>query len=206
MNHARVFLVLLVALAAAATVHAYPPAVGITGKSRSCTQCHSNNGPWSDEKVTIVDLLDGDTRRSLKQPDGSFLLEVERGQTRTVITIIGRPEGDKAPPPTRNAWLYVDPGSISSSSLSKFAPGWDVNLPMSCRMVGDKTPEYSSAAVTALGMTVRPTAAARDAVIELQVMLTSGESVKNNPNAGLKGNYLMRKVTLKVREAQGQSQ
>ncbi len=83
---------------------AYPPAVGIVGKSRSCTSCHANNGPWKTEARTIVDILDAATRRSLRQPDGRFLLEVERGKMRTVITIIGRKAGDKVPPPKRNAW------------------------------------------------------------------------------------------------------
>ena len=192
-------MVFLIVLTSTAAAHAYPPAVGITGKSRSCTQCHADNGPWSDEKATIVDLLDGDTRRSLKQPDGSFLLEAERSQAKTVITIIGRRAGDKAPPPTRNAWLYIDPATIETTSISKFAPGWEINLPMSCRMVGDIASEYPGAAVTALAMTVRPGDAAGDAVIELQVMLTSGESAKGKPNVGLKGNYLVRQIKLKVR-------
>ena len=49
---------------------------------------------------------------------------------------------------------------------------------MSCRIVGDNVPEYPGAAVAALPMTVRPGDAARDSVLELQVMLTSGESAK----------------------------
>jgi hypothetical protein len=28
---------------------AYPPAVGIIGKSRDCMSCHANNGPWGDQ-------------------------------------------------------------------------------------------------------------------------------------------------------------
>ncbi len=168
------------------------------GKSRSCAVTHADTGPWQDEAKTIVDILDATTRLSLRQPDGRFLLEVPRGETRTVITVIGRHAGDEAPAPLRNAWLYVDPQQIETGALSKFAPGWGVNLPMSCRIVGDNVPEYPGAAVTAVPMTVRPGDAARDSVLELQVMLTSGESAKGNPNAWLKGNYLVRTLALVV--------
>ena len=112
-------------------VVAYPPAVGIAGKSRSCTECHASNGPWKDKARTIIDILDAKTRRSLRQPDGRFMISVERGKTRKVITVIGRRAGDKRSAPTRNAWLYVDPKRIETASLSKFAPGWGVNRPMS---------------------------------------------------------------------------
>ncbi len=181
-----------------ALANAYPPAVGIIGTSRSCTSCHASNGPWTDESATIVDILDGATRRSLRQPDGRFLLEVERGRTATVITIIGRKADDIAPPPMRNAWLYVDPIQLETGALSKFAPGWDVNLPMACRIVGDAIPEYPDAAVTALPMKVRPGDAARDTELELQVMLTTGESAKGNPDSWLLSNYLVRTLTLRV--------
>jgi hypothetical protein len=40
--------------------------------------------------------------------------------------------------------------------------------------------------------------AARDAELELQVMLTSGESAKGTPDAWLRANYLIRKLVLKV--------
>lgn len=179
-------------------VSAYPPAVGIIGQSRSCTDCHANNGPWMDEAATIVDILDATTRRSLLQPDGRFLLEVKRGETKTVITIIGRKAGDKMSPPTRNAWLYVDPMQLQTSALSKFAPGWDVNLPMACRIVGDEVPEYPNAAVTALPMTLRAGDAARNTELELQVMLTSGVSAKGDPDAWLKANYLLKDLVLNV--------
>ncbi len=177
---------------------AYPPAVGIVGQSRSCTDCHASNGPWSDPNATIVDVLDGATRGSLRQPDGRFLLEVERGKTATVITVIGRRAGDSAPRPVRNAWLYVDPTRLNTGALSKFASGWDVNLPMSCRIVGDEAPEYPGAALTALPMTVRPGDAAGEAELELQVMLTSGDSAKGNPDAWLQSNYLVRRLILRV--------
>ena len=195
----RIFTVLWsLAVLVPAAVSAYPPAVGIIGQSRSCTDCHANNGPWKDETTTIVDILDATTRRSLLQPDGRFLLAVERGESRMVITVIGRKAGDKLSPPIRNAWLYVDPSQLGTRALSKFAPGWDVNLPMSCRIVGDAVPEYPGAAVTALPMTVRAGDAARNAELELQLMLTGGEPAKGTPDTWLRANYLIRKLALEV--------
>jgi hypothetical protein len=47
-------------------------------------------------------------------------------------------------------------------------------------------------------MTLRPGDDARDAEIELQVMLTRGESVKGKPQEGMIGSYFERKVRLKV--------
>jgi hypothetical protein len=181
------------------SAQAYPPAVGILGGSRSCVSCHASNGPWADEEKTLVDILDAKTKTSLKQEDGSFLIEVGRGQARTVLSVIGRPKGETSPP-HRNAWLYVDPTQLKTSALSKFAPGWDVNLPMSCRIVGDAIEGYDGAYVTVLPMTVRPSDAARDTELELQVMITAGESVKGKAKEGLVSNYLVRKVLLQVRE------
>ncbi len=177
---------------------AYPPAVGILSNQKNCLQCHANNGPWKDDARTIIDILDKDTLKSLKQADGSFLIETKRGATRTLFTVIGRAKGDTAEAPYRNAWLYLDPKIIGSASLSKFAPGWDVNLPMSCRIVGDTLDGYAGATLTVLPMTIRPTDAARDAELELQVMLTKGESVKGKPKEGMIGSYFERKVKLKV--------
>lgn len=176
----------------------YPPAVGIVGKSRNCLKCHENNGPWTDETRTILDIIDATSGESLRLPDGEFLIEVERGRAKTVITQIGRKAGDEAPPPIRNAWLYVDPEQIETGALSKFAPGWNVNLPMACRIVGDKVDRYPGAAMTSLPMTIRPGDAAQDAEVELQVMLTAGESAKGSPNNWLKANYLVRNVRLRV--------
>ena len=177
---------------------AYPPAVGIIGTSRDCSSCHQNNGPWADDSKTVVDIIAADTGESLRQPDGTFLLEVERGTTRTVVTQIGRAANDDAPPPLRNAWLYLDPAQLETGSLSKFAPGWSVNLPMACRIVGDDVKTYPGASMTALPMTVRPGDTGQDAELELQLMLTRGESNKGNPNAWLEGNYMVRKVILRV--------
>jgi len=184
---------------AGSPARAYPPAVGILAKNRSCASCHVSNGPWADEPRTVIDLLDAKTRQSLRRDDGSFRLEVPRGQSRTVLTVIGRVRGDGTPP-RRNAWLYVDPAQIESSALSKFAPGWDVNLPMSCRIAGDKLEGYEGHVVTVLPMTVRPTDAARDAELELQVMLTGGEAVKGKEREGLVSNFFVRRILLRVLE------
>ena len=177
---------------------AYPPAVGILAKNRSCRACHASNGPWPDEARTVIDVLDAATKKSLRGSDGAFHIEATRGQARTVLTVIGRRKGD-AQPPRRNAWLYVDPTQIEIATLTKFAPGWDVNLPMSCRIVGDRLEGFEDANLTVLPMTVRPTDAARDGALELQVMLTAGEAVKGK-DEGLVSNYYVRRVLLRVRD------
>jgi len=177
---------------------AYPPAVGILGKAKDCLACHVNNGPWKDDDRTIIDIIDKETKKSFKQPDGSFIIEVKRGEVKTLLTVIGRTKEDTEKAPYRNAWLYVDPKTIESSSLSKFAPGWDVNLPGSCRIVGDKLEGYEGAKITILPMSIRAADSAQDAEITLQVMLTRGESVKGKPKEGMTGSYFERRVRLKV--------
>ena len=191
--------VVLVGLTAALSAAAYPPGVGILAKNRSCASCHVSNGPWGDESGTVIDVLDAKTKQSLRGPDGVITIAVARGASRTVLTVIGRTASEKSPP-RRNAWLYVDPTQIETSALSKFAPGWDVNLPMSCRIVGDRLEGYDGAHLTVLPMTVRPSDAARDAELELQVMLTAGEAVKGKGQEGLISNLFVRKVLLKVSE------
>ncbi len=49
---------LLGCLLAGSPAHAYPPAVGILAKNRSCVSCHVANGPWADEARTVIDVLD----------------------------------------------------------------------------------------------------------------------------------------------------
>ena len=192
---------LLLSLAAALpTALAYPPGVGILSNQKNCLECHVNNGPWQDDQRTIIDIIDKETMKSLKQPDGSFLIETRRGTTRTLLSVIGRAKGETEEAPYRNGWLYVDPKTIGSASLSKFAPGWEVNLPMACRIVGDKLDPYEGATLTVLPMTIRPADAAQDGELLLQVMLTKGESVKAKPKEGMIGSYFERKVTLKVTE------
>jgi hypothetical protein len=159
-----------------------------------------SNGPWTEEKKVIVDVIDQETKKSLRQSDGSFLLEARRGQPKTVITVIGYATEAGTSSPYRNAWIYVDPSTIETVSLSKFAPGWAVNLQMSCRLVGDQLAGFEEAAITSLPMTVQPLQDAQNAEIQLQVMMTRGESVKGNAKAGMIGNYFERTVRLKVYE------
>jgi hypothetical protein len=181
-------------------VAAYPPAVGILGKSPNCLSCHVDNGKWTDGPDLIIDIIDKDTKTSLKQKDGTFLLAAKRGQAATVLTVIGYKTSDENQIPYRNAWLYIDPGQIESSLLSKFPPGWETNLPMACRLVGDKSESYPDAHVTALPMTIRPSDSAVDGSVALQIMLTRGESIKGKPKEGMQGNYFEKTLYLKVIE------
>ncbi len=179
--------------------HAYPPAVGILSNSKNCMSCHANNGPWKEGDKLVIDILDIETKKSLKQPDGSFLIEAKRWEQKTVLTVIGQKKINSIIEPYRNAWLYIDPSTIGTQSLSKFAPDWDVNLPMACRVVGDKLPGYEDAIITSLPMTIQPLSNAKDVVLQLQVMLTRGESVKGRAQDGMTGNYFEKKVNLKVK-------
>ena len=190
--------ILLVLVAFSRKVWAYPPAVGILGEAKNCLSCHVNNGPWRDDGLTIIDVLDKGTKKSLKQIDGCFLIDVKRGEKKTILTVIGRSKEDKEESPYRNAWLYVDPRTIGTTSLSKFAPGWNVNLPMSCRIVGDTLEGYEGTKISVLPMTIQPSDAAQDAELTFQIMLTKGESVKGKPKEGMVGNYFERIVKLKV--------
>ena len=47
-------------------------------------------------------------------------------------------------------------------------------------------------------MTLQPLDDAKDAELQLQVMLTKGESIKAKPKKGMLGNYFERKVELKI--------
>lgn len=179
-------------------VEGYPPSVGILGRAKNCLACHASTGPWQDDAATVIDVVDMASGRSLLQDDGSFAIAARRGEARTVLTVLGRARGDSAPAPSRNAWLYVDPSTVATSSLSKFAPGWEVNLPMGCRIVGDRLEAYEGGLISVLPMTIRPGDGARDAVIELQVMLTRGESIKGRPKEGMIGSYFVRRVRLTV--------
>jgi len=179
---------------------AFPPAVGILGKAQSCLACHVDNGLWLDGADLIIDIVEKGTGRSLRQPDGTFKLSVKRGEPATVMTIIGYRNSVNEPVPYRNAWLYVAPETIGDSALSKFLPGWEVNLPMACRIVGDKSDLYPNANLTALPMTICPGDAARNGRVTLQVMLTRGESVKGKPKEGMLGSYFEKTLTLEVSE------
>ena len=179
--------------------YAYPPAVGILSSSKNCMSCHVSNGPWNDDNKLIVDILDADTKKSLKQSDGSFVIEAERWQQKKLLTVIGWIKEKSVPSPYRNAWLFIDPSTIGTPSLSKFAPNWDVNLPLSCRVVGDQLAGFENANITSLPMTIQPMSNAQNAELQLQIMLTKGESAKGNTKEGMSSNYFERKVSLKVK-------
>lgn len=182
-------------------VAAYPPGVGILGKARDCMACHDSDGPWQDDGNLIADLLDKETGKSLRRKDGSFLITAKPEQRRTVLVVLGRSNGEPGPLPNRNGWIFVDPALIERDFPgSKFAPGWDADLNMSCRLTGDKLEAYKGARITVLPMTVRPTGAAKDAEIEWQFLLSSGEAVKGDAKQGLIQNFFYRKVWLKVEE------
>lgn len=190
-----------VALLATSPAGAYPPAVGIIGKFRNCAACHTDNGPWKDDGNQILDLVDRETGKSLRQADGSFLVSAKPGQARKLMVVVGRAKGDKEPAPNRNGWTFVDPQLIERGGFgSKFAAGWDVDLPLSCRLVGDNMKGYDGASVSALPLTVRPTESARDGELEWQVLMTRGTAVKGDANQGLEQNNFVRKVTFKVEE------
>lgn len=193
-----IFATLSLLVLAANSAIAYPPAVGILSNAKSCLSCHVSNGPWTDTEKTIIDILDKETMKSLRQADGTFLLEVKRGQQKTVLTVIGRAKDDDAPSPYRNAWTYVDPTRIGTNSISKFAPGWAVNLQMSCRVVGDMIAGFEGSKITILPMTVLPLDDAQNSDLQLQVMLTKDESIKGKPKEGMTGNYFERTVRMKV--------
>jgi hypothetical protein len=197
---------------------AYPPAVGITSKSKNCLSCHVDNGPWKDDGNAVIDILEKPVSvskewaitqiamASLKQPDGSFLISAHRGETKQLVVVVGRKAGDKVEPPYRNGWIFIDPAKIDTGSLNKFATAWNVDLQASCRLVGDQPPEavghleYQGAQVTVLPMTLRAGDDAKDAELVWQMMLTKGESVKGKPKEGLIGNYYKKIVLLKVIE------
>lgn len=182
------------------TANAYPPGVGILTNAKNCLTCHLNNGPWKDDENTLIDIIDKETKKSLKQSDGTFLIEIKKGEQRTVLTIAGSKKNSTIPSPYRNAWLYIDTTTIGTPSLSKFAPNWEVNLQMSCRLVGDNLKGYEDANITSLPMTIKPLEKAKDTEISFQVMLTKGESVKGNTQEGMTGSYFERKVKLKIIE------
>lgn len=183
------------------TAWAYPPAVGIVGKSRNCLACHIQNGPWQEETHLVLDLVDSKTQKSLKQADGTFRIEVERGEAKTIFAVLGRAKGDPAPAPTRNGWLFLDPDRIPEEFPSnKFPKGWEVNQSLGCRMVGDALSGYEGASLTVAPMTILATAQAKEVQMEWQAMLTRGESVKGKPKEGLIATYVMRLITLVVKE------
>ena len=112
-THSRAGFVAALVLISAPMALAYPPAVGILGSARNCLSCHSADGPWQDPASLIIDILDRTSGQSLRQSDGSFLIQAKRGELKTVVTVIGWRADKTGSAPYRNAWLYVDPKRIS---------------------------------------------------------------------------------------------
>lgn len=177
---------------------AYPPAVGIMGKADDCLSCHVNNGPWIEDDALVIDILDKETRQSLKQPDGSFLIEVARNKNKTVLCVIGHVTKDLSPPPSRNGWIFFDPKTVNKLILSKFLAGWEVNATYGCRLVGDKLELYSGAALTVTTMTIKPTERAENGTITWMLALTAGDPPKGKPAVGMLGNFYEYRVKLRI--------
>lgn len=176
------------------------PSAAVVNRAKSCLTCHVNNGPWKDDEKTLIDIIDKDTGKSFKQPDGTFLVQARQGETKTVLTVLGRVKEDESLAPYRNGWVYIDPmeREKGSASSSKFAPNWEVNLSLGCRLVGDQQQGFEGAKISVAAMSLQPLENAKDAEIQLQVMLTKGESVKGKPKEGMIGSYFQRMVYLKV--------
>jgi hypothetical protein len=179
-------------------VSASPPAVGMASNSKSCISCHANTGPWQEGASLILDILDKSTMASLRQPDGSFQINCKRGQTASVITVLGYQPQENLPVPHRNGWIFVDTTLIGTPAVSKFAAGWEADIIYGCKIVGDKSALYPDAAIATAPLTIRPLESAKDADISLQVLMTAGEAVKNKPKEGLQSNYFIRTVRLRV--------
>lgn len=147
--------------------------------------------------MAIVDMIDKATGKSLRQNDGSFLVEVRRNEPKAILTVLGRRAGDETESPTRNGWLYVD---LNSPTLTKFPPGWQTNVQYGCRVVGDTMTGFEDARVTVSTMTIAADDKARNGELTLQAMVTRGSGVKGKPREGLTANYFERKLKLKIVE------
>lgn len=176
---------------------AYPPAVGVTGNSPNCLSCHVENGPWEDDDMAAVDILDKATGKSLRQGDGSFMLSAHRNEPKTIMVVLGRRAGDTEEPPTRNGWIFVD---HQASTMTKFPEGWQANVQFGCRVVGDTMTGFEGARVTIAPMTLVAGEDARDAELTLHAMISKGTGVKGKAKEGLISNFLDRKLKLKIIE------
>ena len=99
--------------------NAYPPAVGIMGKAKNCLVCHTDNGNWLDNNDLIIDIINKNNGQSLRQSDGSFLLQARRNESVTILTVIGYRSSDPQLIPENNAWIYVDPATIGNPESGK---------------------------------------------------------------------------------------
>lgn len=198
MNSLRISSTIIVLASLASAVLAYPPVVSIMGMGTRCVDCHLDNGPWIEDELLVIDILDKETKQSLGQSDGTFLVEVPRNASKTVLCIIGRLAEDPNPPPFRNGWIFFDPKMLDQPALSKFPPGWEVNATYGCRLVGDKLDLYPDATLTVTSMTIRPSDKAEDGILTWMLGLTVGDPPKGKPTEGMLGNFYEYQVKLRI--------
>ncbi len=170
------------------------PGSPLEGRQKSCATCHAVRDRWADESKIIIDIVDPETRKSFRQNDGSFLIEVKRNTERRVLSVFGVKPTEKYPP-DMVGWLYVDPKELADAPESslKFAPGWRVNRPFCGKRLNERVDGYEGDHLASITMTIMPTAPAVDAEVKLQVVFKSLAR-------GLRGNYDEKNVKLRVVE------
>ncbi len=168
------------------------PAASLEGRQTTCMSCHEESDKWSDPDEVIIDIIDPATGASFRQADGSFLIPVGRGGERRVKSVFGvRP--DLEFPPDMVGWLYVDPTELKNAPESglKFAPGWEVNRPFCGKRLVERVKGFEGDKMAAITMTLRPSAEAGDAELQLQVFFKSLAR-------GMEGSYYQERVLLQV--------
>ncbi len=168
------------------------PGSPLEGRQKSCATCHAVRDRWVDENKIIIDIVDPVTRKSFRQNDGSFLIEVKRNTERRVLSVFGAKPTEKYPP-DMVGWLYVDPNELADAPESslKFASGWRVNRPFCGKRLNERVDGYEGDHLASITMTIMPTAPAVDGEVKLQVVFKSLAR-------GLRGNYYEKNVKLKV--------
>lgn len=168
------------------------PGSPLEGRQKSCATCHAERDRWVDESKIVIDIVDPVTRKSFRQNDGSFLIEVKRNTERRVLSVFGVTPAEKFPP-DMVGWLYVDPNELANAPESslKFAPGWQVNRPFCGKRLNERVDGYEGEHLASITMTLMPTETADDAEVKFQVLFKS-------LGRGLQANYYEKNVKLKV--------
>ncbi|MFQ5797696.1 MAG: hypothetical protein ACE5H0_03265 [Bacteroidota bacterium] len=145
-----------------------------------------------DESKIIIDIVDPETRKSFRQTDGSFLIQVKRNTERRVLSVFGVRPTEKFPP-DMVGWLYVDPNELANAPESslKFGPGWQVNRPFCGKRLNERVAGYEGEHLASITMTIMPAAMAADAEVKLQIVFKSLAR-------RLRGNYYEKNVQLRV--------
>lgn len=187
----RVLLISLATLALLSIAWSWPGSP-LEGRQKSCATCHADRDRWVDESKIIIDIVDPVTRKSFRQNDGSFLIEVKRNTERRVLSVFGVTPAEKFPPDVVG-WLYVDPSELANAPESglKFAPGWQVNRPFCGKRLNERVDGYEGEHLASITMTLMPTETAGDAEVKFQVLFKS-------LGRGLQANYYEKNVKLKV--------